>query len=74
MTEWFIKYNRVAPAFLTAAEQQPRVIHSLYAMSYHQAMALKDVRQEAARLSVECPLLRLFTDFLPALRGPGIIR
>ncbi|CAI2430398.1 acyl-ACP--UDP-N-acetylglucosamine O-acyltransferase [Serratia plymuthica] len=63
----------LAPAFLAADEQQQRVIHSLYAMLYHQATALEDVRQEAARLSVEYPLLRLFTDFFTRSTR-GIIR
>ena len=62
-----------APAFLAADPQQQRVIHSLYDMIYHRAMALEDVRQEIIHLSVEYPLLSLFNDFFTRSTR-GIIR
>lgn len=63
----------LAPAFLAADPQQQRVIHALYDMLYHRAMALEDVRQEVIHLQVEYPLLSLFHDFF-ARSTRGIIR
>ncbi len=62
-----------APAFLAADPQQQRVIHSLYDMLYHRAMALEDVRQEVIHLCLEYPLLGLFHDFFTRSTR-GIIR
>lgn len=63
----------LAPAFLAADPQQQRVIHALYDMLYHRAMALEDVRQEVIHLQVEYPLLSLFHEFF-ARSTRGIIR
>ncbi|CAI1596611.1 Acyl-[acyl-carrier-protein]--UDP-N-acetylglucosamine O-acyltransferase [Serratia quinivorans] len=63
----------LAPALLSADPQQQRVIHALYDMLYHRAMALEDVRQEVIHLQVEYPLLSLFHDFF-ARSTRGIIR
>lgn len=60
-------------AFQSMDSQQRQMIHTLYRMLYHSALAIDVVRLEVQRLSVTHPILQLFNTFF-SRSARGIIR
>jgi UDP-N-acetylglucosamine acyltransferase len=65
--------NQLAKIFTSENIEQQKMIHTLYNLLYHNAMAIDEVKSEVNRLSIAYPLLHLFNVFFSRSKR-GIIR